>query len=316
MRVIGGLAGLRVPQPLCLAMGVFDGVHVGHQAIIAAAVKLAGRRGAPAVLTFDPHPDAVLSREGAPQLLTTAGEKLDLLRRVGVKVVVVVEFTRSFASIPPVDFIERLLADQLKACCVVVGEGWRFGAEGAGSPELLKKMARGLGFRVKVVPAVKVGGVIASSTRIRRLLQQGRVASARGFLGRDYHLSGEVVSGDGRGRQLGFPTANVSPPAEKLIPAEGVYACYAGLRALRPAVTSIGVRPTFGPAGPRRIEVHLLESPRPPRLLGRRLRVAFVERLRGERRFASPGALTAQMRCDCDRARWLLSALHPSPGML
>lgn len=319
MRVARGLEGLRVRQRLCLAMGVFDGVHLGHQAIIAETVKMAvcppeaGGGGVPAVLTFDPHPSAVLSEHGAPRLLTTTEEKIALLGALGVKRVILAAFTRAFANVAAHDFIERLVAQQLKACCVVVGAGWRFGAAGRGNAEMLRRAARQYGFRVKLVPAVEVGGKKVSSTRIRELLLRGRVAAARQYLGRPYQLSGEVVRGDGRGRLLGFPTANVKTPAEKLIPADGVYVCYAGQRRWRPAIASIGVRPTFDIGGERRVEVHLLG--RPPRvggeaatsppyrkakanLLGRRLRVAFLERLRGERAFASPEALVAQMSAD------------------
>jgi riboflavin kinase/FMN adenylyltransferase len=304
--VARGLEGLRVRQRLCLAMGVFDGVHLGHQAIIAETVKMAAQSGVPAVLTFDPHPSAVLSKRGAPRLLTTTEEKIALLRALGVKLVIVADFTRAFAGIPPRDFIERLVAQQLKACCVVVGEGWRFGAAGRGNAEMLHRAAPRCGFQVKLVPAVEVNGKKVSSTRIRELLLRGRVAAARQYLGRAYQLSGVVVRGDSRGRVLGFPTANLKTPAEKLIPADGVYVCYAGQRRWRPAIASIGVRPTFETKGERRVEVHLLGRPfgfaqgTPARanLLGRRLRVALLERLRGERAFASPEALVAQMLAD------------------
>ena len=299
-------------------MGVFDGVHLGHQAIIASAVKLAGPAGAPAALTFDPHPDVVLNPRKPLALLTTTEEKLRLLRSLGVRVVIVADFTRGLADMRAEEFVARVLVEQLRARCIFVGEGWRFGAGGKGDVDLLKRSGARCGFRLKVLPSVTVAGGKVSSTRIRRLLCQGRVTAARECLGRWYELTGTVVTGEARGRLLGYPTANLSPSPEKLAPADGVYACYAGIRRLRPAVTNIGRRPTFGAGGPRRIEVHLLEelpflrarSKCDHDLVGRLLRVVFVERLRAERRFASPEGLVSQMKRDCLRARRVLSALQ------
>ena len=311
MRVLRGLVGVKTRRPLCLAMGVFDGMHVGHQAIVAEAVRIAAATGSvPAVLTFDPPPDSVLSPEGGPPLLTTTEEKLSLMRAAGIRVAVVAEFDRGVADTPAEEFVRRVLVEQLRARCLVVGEGWRFGAGGRGTSSLLERMAGEAGFGVSVVPPVLLKGRKVSSTRIRSWLLRGRVSEAAEGLGRAYRLGGEVVSGAGRGRQLGYPTANLATPEEKLVPGDGIYACEAGVRCLRPAVASIGVRPTFEADGGRRVEVHLLDQRRRVELLGRSLRVDFVERLRGERRFRNAEALVQAMGKDCAEARRLLSALH------
>lgn len=316
MRVLRGLRkGLR--RPLSLAMGVFDGVHVGHRAVIAAAVRAARPSGlVPAVLTFEPHPDAVLQKQGAPPLLTTTKEKLALLRGLGVRLAVIAPFDRGLARAEAEAFAGDVLARQLRAKCIIVGENWRFGAGGRGTPALLNRLAPSLGFRVSVVPPVCVGRRKVSSTRIRSLLLRGDVAAARELLGRPYRLSSRVVAGSGIGRTLGFPTANLRAEAEKLVPADGVYACRAGRRRLWPAAAYIGSRPTFAGGGPRRIEVHLLACPKPPDLLGATLNVDFVARLRGDRNFPSPKALAAQMARDCDKAQRLLHPLHEDSHVL
>jgi riboflavin kinase/FMN adenylyltransferase len=317
VRVIRGLRDVRLRRPVCLAIGVFDGVHLGHQAVISAAVRMsASGRPAPAVMTFDPHPDAVLSAGAAAVLLTTTDEKVRLLAGLGIKVAVIAEFDRGLAETSAEDFVRELVVEKLRAQCLVVGEGWLFGAGGRGTPVLLRRLGEAMGFRVAVVPPVKVGGRIVSSTRVRRLLERGKVEEARECLGRPYQVAGEVVAGEGRGRQLGYPTANVDPPSGKLVPAHGVYACLAGVRRLRPAVTNIGVRPTFGSGGRPRVEVHLLAPVRKPRLLGRRLHVEFIAGLRGERRFLSPDALKRQMARDCEAARRVLGALHRSGDVI
>ena len=310
MRVVRGVR-TRMRRPLCLAVGVFDGVHLGHRAVIATALRAAQTSGTvPAVLMFDPHPDAVLNPDRPPLLLTTTDEKLSLLRALGIRLTVIATFDQRLADMPPDRFVRELLADQLRAQCVVVGENWRFGAAGKGTPDLLHRLASALAFRVFVVPPVTVGTGKVSSTRIRHLLAEGRAGPARELLGRPYQLAGRVVAGHGLGRQLGYPTANLQVPREKLVPADGIYACRAGRRRLWPAVSYIGVRPTFHQDGPRSIEAHLLERGGRINLLGRRLRVEFVERLRRDRKFSSPEALAAQMARDCARARRVIDSLH------
>ncbi len=310
MRVIRGL-DRRLRRPLCLALGVFDGLHLGHRKVIDTAVSWA-RRGplAVGVLTFDPHPDTIINPSGAPHLLTTTEEKLALLRELEVNIAVIAGFTRQLAHMPAERFVRDVLVRGLRARRIVVGEGWRFGAGGAGSSEVLRVLGGELGFQVSVVPPVSVKGREVSSTRIRRLLLRGRLEAANELLGRPYGMAGCVVAGAGRGRDLGFPTANLDVPTTKLIPADGVYACLAGLRKMRPAVAYIGTRPTFEEAGDRRVEVHLLEPPRRAMLRGRQLRIRMIARLRGGREFASAQALAAQMERDSVRADALLSCLH------
>jgi riboflavin kinase/FMN adenylyltransferase len=298
-------------------VGVFDGVHLGHQAVIEKAVEDAAATGTvPAVLTFDPHPDTVLCPRSAPALLTTRGEKLSLLRGLGVGLTVIASFDTALAETPPEVFVGEVLVGKLRAQTVVVGEDWRFGAQGAGSPALLDEMASELGYRVSVVAAAVTGGAKVSSTRIRALVARGRVRAAAGMLGRPYGASGFVVRGDGIGTQLGYPTANLAVDREKLVPAAGVYACLAGQRRLHPAIGYIGARPTLGADQRQRLEVHLLERRGRIDLVGRRLAVQFIRRLRGERLFGSRSALAKQIGRDCRRARRVLEALHEQPDVL
>ncbi len=317
MRVIHGLPRRRLRRPLSLAIGVFDGVHLGHQAIIRAAFEL-GRPHAllPSVLTFDPHPDSVLRPGGGPPLLTTIEERLKLFDSLGVDTVIVARFDRVLASTPPEDFVRDILVGKLRARCLTIGRGWRFGAQGKGDASLLAELSPRYGFVFCSCPPVTADGLVVSSTLIRSLVAEGAVKEAIRYLGRPYQLSNVVQAGDRRGRRLGFPTANLAPPPQKVIPADGVYACWAGVSRWSPAVASVGVRPTFGQEAERRVEVHLLDQPRPPRLLGRRLRVAFVARLRDERRFPSPEALREQVTVDVEGARSLLAALQPPAVML
>jgi len=311
VRVIRGV-DKKLRRPLYLAVGVFDGVHVGHREVIGRAVKMsAGGDLVPAVLTFDPHPDVVLNPQGAQPLLTTTEEKVALLRDLGVELTILARFDRKLADIPAETFVEEVLAGHLRAQCVVVGENWRFGAGGRGTPALLRRMADDSGFRVTVVPRVLAGGRKVSSTRIRELLAAGRLKQANELLGRNYGILGRVVRGEGVGVKLGFPTANLDLSEGKLIPADGVYACRSGQRLLRNAVAYIGRRPTFGGGGERRVEVHLLDPGRRLDLQGRVLRTELVERLRGDRRFSSERALVGQMVRDCRRARVVLDSLQP-----
>jgi riboflavin kinase/FMN adenylyltransferase len=314
--VLHDLPPHRLRTPLCLAAGVFDGVHLGHQEIISNAVELAAERGCrPAVLTFAPHPDTVLFHRELP-LLTALEEKLALFRALGVQVTIVARFDRALVTTSAEQFVGDILAGRLHACCLTVGPGWRFGAGGRGDTALLELLSAEYGFAFHTCPPVMVEEALVSSTRIRASIAKGDVAAAARSLGREYQLRGEVQPGEQRGRKLGFPTANLDPPPFKALPADGVYACWAGVSRWRPAVVSIGVRPTFEDAGARRIEVHLLEAAPRPRLLGRRLHVAFVQFLREERRFDTAEALVAQMHEDSGRARSLLAALQPPALML
>ncbi|MFB3881014.1 MAG: bifunctional riboflavin kinase/FAD synthetase [Armatimonadota bacterium] len=317
MRVLRGIH-YRVARPTCLALGVFDGVHRGHRRVIGATVRQSGPLGAtPAVLTFDPHPAAIVGSGKAPPLLTTTDEKIETIRELGVGLVVVAAFDRALASMPAERFVSEVLVRRLRARCVVVGSGWRFGAGGKGDPSLLRRIAADYGFGVTTVPAVLAGRSPVSSTRIRKLLLEGGAEEAARLLGRRYSIVGPVVPGDGLGRQLGFPTANLHLPPEKLLPADGVYACWAsGLGRgtgssppaprLWPALCYIGTRPTVAASGVRRAEVHLLRRRGPLGAPGSVLRAELISRLRPDRRFPSTRALVAQMALDRLRACQLL----------
>ncbi len=269
-----------------LAIGSFDGVHVGHRQVI---------EGADTVLTFEPHPLRVIHPEAAPKLLMPFDIKRDVIAGLGVDELVVIPFDREFSTIAPDDFIELILIGQLGAESVSVGENFRFGARAKGTPELLASREE---FSTRVVPLVEVDGETVSSTRIRALVAAGDVEGAMRCLGAPFMLEGGVVTGDERGRELGFPTANLVPSDEYVCPGHGVYAAFANGHA---AAVNVGVRPTFETGRGLLVEAHLIDFDAD--LYGRPLRVAFIARLRGERRFAGAEELIAQMHRDVAEAR-------------
>jgi riboflavin kinase/FMN adenylyltransferase len=274
------------PRPRRVAIGTFDGVHVGHREVIG---------DADTVLTFEPHPLQVIHPEAAPKLIMPFAVKRDVIDGLGVEELVVIPFDREFASIDPVEFCERILIGQLGATQVSVGENFRFGAKAKGTPELLDSRDE---FETRVVPLIEVDGETVSSTRIRALVSAGEVDDAARCLGAPFMLEGEVVSGDKRGRTLGFPTANLVPDDALICPGHGVYAAFANGR---PAAVSIGVRPTFETGRGVLIETYIIDHEED--LYGKQLRVAFAKRLRGEKRFADTDELVAQMRRDVEEAR-------------
>ena len=279
------------PRSRRVAVGEFDGVHLGHREVIA---------GSDAVLTFDPHPLQVVRPEAAPKLLTSLDVKAELIAGLGVEEVVVIRFDERFAHQSPQDFIDQVLVERLGAELVSVGENFRFGHRAMGDPELLAADPR---FETRVVPLVEVEGEVVSSSHIRGLVLAGDVELAARFLGAPFQMEGQVVEGDRRGRTLGFPTANLVPDEALVCPGHGVYAAYAdGL----PAAVSVGVRPTFGTGRGVLIEAYLID--RQVDLYGRRLRIQFLSRLRGERRFDSARSLVEQMREDVERTRTLLAS--------
>lgn len=273
------------PRPRHVAIGTFDGVHRGHQAVI---------EGADTVLTFDPHPLEVLHPAALPKLIMPFGVKRDVIEGLGVEELVVIPFDREFAAVTAEGFIEGVLIERLGATHVSVGENFRFGAKAQGDPEMLASRSE---FETRVVPLVEVDGEAVSSTRIRALIAAGEMEAARRCLGAPFMVEGTVVEGDQRGRELGFPTANIVPDDRLAIPGHGVYAAFAnGV----PAAVNVGVRPTFDTGRGVLIESYLID--REEDLYGATLRVAFVERLRGERRFAGVEELIAQMRIDVEDA--------------
>jgi riboflavin kinase/FMN adenylyltransferase len=288
-----------------VTLGNFDGVHRGHQEILARVVRQARElAGEAVVITFFPHPTAVLAPARAPAALGSLRERLMRFREAGVDVVLLQRFTRAFAALDAEAFIERYLARRLKVAKVVIGHSVNFGRGRGGSAATLVAAGPRLGFEVEVVGPVSVDGIAVSSTAVRERLAVGEVAVASRLLGRAYALEGRVVRGDRRGQGLGFPTANVRPRTPVLVP-DGVYAVRArwnGER--RDGVANVGRNPTFGQGRERTLEAHLFEFD--GELYGRALRVEFVERLRGEMKFASAQALVEQIREDARRAREVL----------
>jgi riboflavin kinase/FMN adenylyltransferase len=300
---------------LALTVGVFDGVHRGHQALLAATVRAARRHGAePAVITFDAHPDLVL-HGAAPPLLCDPAERLALLAEIGVSHLVVQHFDHAFASQTAEEFLARVCRGR-EVAVVVMAAGSAIGRGRAGTPEALTALGAREGFGVAIVPTLRLAGDRVSASRIRDLLTAGRLVAATDLLGRRPAVIGRVVEGASRGRDLGYRTANLAFDEPVALPPDGIYAVEAswdetaapwgGSDPLSPrrcagGVASLGVRPTFDVAGERLLEVHLFGVGED--LYGRRLRVAWVRRLRAERRFRSAAALVAQMTRDAARAR-------------
>jgi riboflavin kinase / FMN adenylyltransferase len=274
------------PRPRRVAIGTFDGVHVGHRAVIG---------DADTVLTFDPHPLQVIHPEVAPKLIMPFEVKRDVLDGLGVAEMVVIHFDEGFQRIDPERFCEEILVGRLGAERVSVGENFRFGARAKGTPELLASRPE---FETVVAPLVEIDGETVSSTRIRALIAAGDVEAAARCLGAPVMIDDVVVEGDQRGRTLGFPTANIVPDDALVLPGYGVYAAFAnGL----PAAVSIGVRPTFKTGRGVLIETYIIDHDED--LYGKRLRIAFAKRLRGEKRFAGAEDLIAQMHRDVAEAR-------------
>ena len=315
MKVLSDLDELPRGLAFAFALGVFDGVHRGHERVLSETVGAARRaQGRAVVMTFDPHPDEVL-RGVAPPLLCDPQEKLAHLAAAGIGLTVVQRFDAAFAAQAPEEFLARLAAGRELRALVMTAET-AFGRDRAGTLATAEKMSRQMGFELVRCPEIDVGGERISSTRLRGLLAAGRLAQVRRLLGRHYAVIGEVVGGDRRGRDLGYPTANLHFDRPVALPADGIYAVRAswgGPGPLRPThrldgVAALGLRPTFETDGPRTLEVHLFDFE--GELYGRRLRVEFIRRQRGERRFRSAAALIRQMDRDAARARRILDGVR------
>jgi riboflavin kinase / FMN adenylyltransferase len=280
--------------PRKVAVGTFDGVHIGHREVI---------RGSDTVLTFEPHPLSVLHPEALPKLLTSFNQKRDLIGGLDVEELVVIPFDREFASKTAEEFVEQVLIGQLGATQVSIGENFRFGQKAQGDPELLASRPE---FEARIVPLVEALGETVSSSHIRGLIAAGDVAQAAEFLGGPFLLEGEVVEGDRVGRDLGFPTANIVPDDSLVVPGHGIYAAWAHGH---PAAVNVGVRPTFETGRGLLVEAYLIDYDAD--LYGETLRVAFIERLRGERRFESTEALVEQMRKDVEQTREICARTRP-----
>jgi riboflavin kinase / FMN adenylyltransferase len=302
----------RVPGPLFLAIGVFDGVHLGHQAVLKRTVDDAKKGGGAAVaVTFDPHPVRVLRPELAPRLLTSTPHKLRLIGDFGIERLLVIPFDLAFAATPPEDFICSLAAAAQPLREICVGFEWSFGRARAGNLALLDRLGQQLGFDEVGVPAVEIGGQIVSSTLIRRAIESGDFATAAAYLGREFTILGTVIEGARIGRTLGFPTANLSAHNEQF-PPNGVYAVEVrhGENQHR-GVANIGVRPTIqNAAGERVFEVHLFEFAED--LYGQDLEVTFRRFLRPEQKFPSVDALRAQIALDAEEAREATGMTKPA----
>ncbi len=284
-----------------LALGNFDGLHRGHQKIVERIRRSAADRGATAlVLTFDPHPPRVVRPDKAPPLLMTMPQKVAALEKAGLHGVAVVRFTEAFSRLSPDQFVRQVLVDWLRVSEVWVGADFLFGHERAGTFSVLRSLGTQHGFRAEKIDPVRYKEFVVSSTRIRRLVAEGRVDEAGALLGHHYTIDGTITSGAGRGRTLGFPTANLSTDNE-LVPPTGVYATTAELHGTRwPAVTNIGVRPTFEAAGAVAVETHILGLSAD--VYGARLSLSFIQRLRDERKFPDVDALREQIAADVRRA--------------
>ena len=278
------------PRPRRVAVGMFDGVHRGHREVI---------RGADTVLTFEPHPRFVVAPESAPKLLTPLAIKADLIAALGVQELVVIPFDGSFAAQTAQEFIDRELIERLGARTVSVGENFRFGNRAKGDTTLLRAQEA---FTTRVAELVEVDGEIVSSTHIRGLVSVGDVAAAGRFLGAPFQMRGTVAHGDKRGRTLGFPTANLVPDSALVVPDHGIYACHAEVGGERHvAAVNVGVRPTFQTGRGLLVEAYLLDFEGD--IYDQELRLEFLERLRGEKRFDSVDALVEQMHRDVEEAR-------------
>lgn len=282
-------------------MGNFDGVHLGHQAVLRRAVEEGERRGIRVVATtFDPHPRAVLTPRAQPKLLTTLELRREALLRYGADEVRVIRFDEELSRKSPEEFVRDVLVGEIEAQVVVVGENFRFGYRAAGAVEELERLMSSFGGEARAV-AVRAGAGDISSTRIRGLIEWGEVDEAAALLGRPYVIRGEVVVGDRRGRGLGFPTANVVPSGEVVVPARGVYAAFVGVGgAVHPACVNVGVAPTFE-RGESRIEAYLIGFA--GELYGRVVDVSFLRRIRPEKRFSGVEELKDQIARDVEEAR-------------
>ena len=309
MEIIRGLENLDkgYPNPV-LTIGNYDGIHLGHRKILSMVLKRAGEiEGTSMVMSFDPHPVKVLAPERNMKLLTTAEEKEKLLNSMGIQVLLCVKFSKEFSRMLPDDFIRDVLVEKIHVKEIIVGANYAFGKNKKGTIDLLRRRGEKYGFSVKAVRDVMVHGHIVSSSAIRNLLSRGAVSEVSNFLGRAYSIEGTVIKGKGRGRSiLRIPTANISTPVE-IAPKEGVYAVKVGLAGtVYDAVANIGRNPTFGNAEVS-YEVHLFDFDGD--LLGKCLRIYFIDRIRGEKTFPDPHSLGEQIREDIARAKEVLTTL-------
>jgi riboflavin kinase/FMN adenylyltransferase len=306
MEILHSIEELRTLRgPLFLAIGVFDGVHLGHQAVISTSAEHAkGTGGTPVVITFDPHPMKITRPDVAPRLLTATEHKVRLIRALGVQHLLVIHFDREFSNTSPQEFVTRLVRNSKPLREICVGHEWSFGKNRAGNLDLLKELGEEHGFTVVGIPPVKVNGKVVSSTAIRKAIETGDFATAAEMLDRDYTILGTVEHGQAVGNKIGFPTANISAHSEQF-PPNGVYAAEAWVDGSRNfGVMNLGVRPTVARGEPQRtLEIHLFDFDRD--IYGHDIEVKFLRFLRSERKFDSVESLQRQIEADVSQARAL-----------
>ncbi len=306
MKILRSIEALaEIDAPVVLAAGVFDGLHLGHQTVLRAAIESAARiGGVPVALTFDPHPAAILRPDKAPSLLTPLDFKLELIERLGIQHALVITFDTAFAAVEAEDFILKLCHTARKLAGICIGEGWLFGHGRRGDARLLQTLGMKNGFFTSATAPVLVDGDVVSSTRIREALASGNLPAAARLLGRDFAVRGRVTRGAGLGEKLGFPTANIVTGHQQY-PTDGVYAIQATWNAKTyQGVANIGLRPTVSDAQQRVLEVHLFDFC--ANLYDSEIEVAFLSYLRPEKKFENKDALCAQIREDVGAARaWL-----------
>lgn len=302
MKIFHGTENANIARPTVLTLGVFDGLHIGHQRIMETVVVRAKAAGAvPTAITFDPHPRAVLHPETAPPLLQTLDQRLSNFEVLGIEQAIVIPFTTEFSQQPAENFLSDIIRDRLHAKEVYLGKGFAFGKDRGGNIELLRQKSAELGFVADEVDEVQLRGIRVSSSAIRRLLGEGKVNLARRMLGRPYGVEGVIIRGDRRGHTIGFPTANLKPH-NRVIPRFGVYATATLIDGKwRKSITNIGVRPTFESDADPSIETYVFDFDGD--LYGDVLRVRFLHRIRDEKKFSGIDELKAQIELDSRRAR-------------
>jgi len=295
----------RLRGPLFLAIGVFDGVHRGHQAVIStSADHAAASNGTPVVVTFDPHPEKVLRPQAAPHLLSATEHKIALIRALGVEHLLIITFDKQFAATEPEDFVRKLVIHSKPLREICVGHEWSFGKNRRGNLDLLKKLGAKFNFDVVGIPPVKINGAVVSSTAIRQAIEKGDLAKAAEVLGREYTILGTVTRGDNLGKKIGFPTANLSAHSEQF-PPNGVYVAEARIDGeLYRGVINLGIRPTVSSGKSERVlEIHLFDFNRD--IYGHDVEVRFLKFLRPEKKFQDLDTLVQQIRQDVEQARQL-----------
>ena len=294
----------QLPGPIFLAIGVFDGVHRGHQAVICTSINHASAAGGTAVVvTFDPHPAKILRPKSAPHLLTATAHKLRLIRDLGAAHLLVIPFTREFAATAPEEFVGQLVVNSKPLREICVGHAWSFGKNRAGNLDLLRELGKRFDFNVVGIAPVKIDGQVVSSTAIRRAVEAGDLAKAATMLGRDYTILGTVTGGEKLGKKIGFPTANLSAHNEQF-PPDGVYFAEAWIDGVRhQGVVNLGYRPTVSRTTERTLEIHLLDFD--SEIYGQDVEVRFLQYLRPEKKFDDLDALVRQIKSDVEQARKL-----------